>query len=99
MAEILVTVEPTGRVGCFLATIGGETAIASSRQPFTAAARFLMAAGNAGDTILVMRHLGSQTDALRARIDVAAALSVSESAGAPRFVRYNAGFLTGKGED
>jgi hypothetical protein len=65
--------------------------VEGSRQPFCDAARALLAGGLADPSdVLVMRHAGSAHDALRSRIDVAAKLTVDETAGngTPRFVKH-----------
>jgi hypothetical protein len=86
----LLIVEPVGRRGKFAARLDGRLLVRSSRTPFCDAARALLAEGVDSSTILVMRHAGSEVDALRARLGVAARLTVREDRGAPEFVRYRA---------
>ncbi len=59
-----------------------------SRTPFTDMARLLVAAGHDPGVVLEMRREGSDTIALRGRIGKAAGLTVQETDGAPRFVRW-----------
>jgi hypothetical protein len=84
----LLIVEPVGR-DRFAARLDGRL-LATSRTPFCDAARALIAEGADPSTILIMRHAGSEIDALRARLSVAARLTVEErpSGGPPRFARY-----------
>jgi hypothetical protein len=87
---ILITPARPGRFDARLAG-SDQYLVEGSRTPFCDAARALLAAGLAdpGDT-LAMRHAGSEHDALRARVGVAAKLTVDETAGngTPRFVRH-----------
>jgi hypothetical protein len=55
-----------------------RTARIRSRQPLLDAAREFLRLGADPDTILVMRRFGSSTESLRARIGVAASLTVEE---------------------
>jgi hypothetical protein len=77
--------------GKFDARLGDRSIVEASRTPFCDGARALLAQGLAapGD-LLVMRHTGSQHDALRAMVGVAARLTVDETSGngTPRFVRW-----------
>jgi hypothetical protein len=78
------------RPGRFDARLDGsdQFLVEGSRTPFCDAARALLAASLAhADDILVMRHAGSAHDALRARIDVAAKLTVDETS-TPRFHKW-----------
>jgi hypothetical protein len=52
--------------------------VPSSRQPFLDAARVLMAEGHDPGITTVMRHFGNTTDTLKAKLGVAARLSVDE---------------------
>jgi hypothetical protein len=72
--------------GRFTASVDGRVVVESSRQPFLDAARALIAEGQHPDTVIVMRHDGTVTDALRARLDAAARLTVDEST--TRFARW-----------
>jgi hypothetical protein len=53
--------------------------------PFCCSARALMKRGFPADTILIMRHRGSDTESLRAPINIAARLTVREDRCGPRF--------------
>jgi hypothetical protein len=86
----LLIVEPVGRRGKFAARLDGRLLVRSSRTPFLDAARALIAEGVDPSTVLVTRHAGSEVDALRARLGVAAGLTVREDRGAPEFVRHRA---------
>jgi hypothetical protein len=60
--------------------------VTASRTPFCDGARALLADGTAQSSdMLIMRHAGSQVDALKAPAGVAARLTVSESNGPPEF--------------
>ena len=60
--------------------VGGPF-LCTSRQPFLQAARELIKMGCHPETVLVMRHADSAVEALRARIGVAAELTVDEHNG------------------
>ena len=76
-----------GFAGRFEARLDGRL-LCRSRQPLLDAARILLAEGCDPDERIVMRHAGSTVDALSAKVGVAAGLTVSESHGPPRFVRW-----------
>ena len=61
--------------------------LCTSRQPFLQAARVLIALGHDPVTTLAMRHKDSKVESLRARLGVAASLSVDEHNGT-RFVSW-----------
>jgi hypothetical protein len=89
---LIITVAPVaGRPSLYAADLL-HAPICASHEPLLAAARQLLADGWPPDAILVMRHAGSRHDALRARLDVAAELTVTETAsdGRPRFRRWKA---------
>jgi hypothetical protein len=67
---VLITVIPLGD-SRFEALCGGKLLVASTREPLLAGARALLAAGHHPDTIAVMRHVGTDVDALTARIGLA----------------------------
>jgi hypothetical protein len=69
--------------GQFDARCDGEVIVARTRAPLLDSARALLAAGRDPDTIAVMRHAGSDIDALTARIGIAARFYVEESAHGP----------------
>ncbi len=83
---ILLIVEPVGR-DRFSARLDGRLLV-TSRVPFCDAARALMAEGADPDAVITMRHAGSEVDALRARLSIAAGLTVREDRGGPEFVRH-----------
>ena len=73
--------------GVFEAKLG-ETIICRSRQPFVDGARALLAMGYDPEMVLVMRHATTGTDALKAKLRVAAKLTVDESR--TKFRRWDA---------
>jgi hypothetical protein len=91
---VMITVTPTagrrGRRGYFDARLGGgRLLVRASRQPFLDAARHLLDLGYDPANVLVMRHAGSDTDCLTARIGAAAKLRVKEpDRGRLRFVGW-----------
>jgi len=88
-AQISIVVEPVGNHGRFSARFDGRVLVASSRQPFLDAARVLLAEGRDPSIILTMRHAGNPTECLRARLGVAAGLTVRDEDGRPpRFARW-----------
>ena len=75
----------------FSAWYDGGMLVASSKQPFLDAARVLAARGVPAETRIVMRHQGSDEDALISTVGVAAGLMVREQdipPSEPRFVRW-----------
>jgi hypothetical protein len=68
---------PSARGTQFVATVDGR-GLTRSHQPFLDAARVLLAEGTDADTVLVMRHEGTNRDALRGRLGDLAGLTVSE---------------------
>jgi hypothetical protein len=80
MAQHCIVLEP-GILPKYIARLEttGEI-IANSLTPFCAAARTLLARGIDPSDTLIARHKGSQTIALKAKIRVAAKLTVSEAA-------------------
>lgn len=103
--EIVITVTPhlepaamtgTGKVhrDKFEARIA-DRLLCISPTPFLAAARILLAEGADPSDTLVMRHAGKDHDALRAKIRVAAKLSVMERTDGkrpPTFVPFRTQF-------
>ena len=81
-------VAPVGR-GKFSASFLGRVLVESSNIPFCDAARVLAGEGVDPAARIVMRHEGQSYDALTSTVEVAAALSIDESGGAPRFTRWN----------
>jgi len=64
----------------FMASLDGRVLVQSSRQPFLDAARVLVGEGHDPGAMVAMRHVGSAEDAMRARLGVAARLTVAEAA-------------------
>jgi hypothetical protein len=91
---IVLTVKVTGhgtRGPLFEGTVDGQVIVTGTMQPFFSAARVLLERGASPDDVLIMRHAGSSVDALRAKIGVAAKLTVDESGGQrPRFRTWTA---------
>jgi hypothetical protein len=77
----------SGRGLLFDARLEGEERVLVRRthQPLLDACRVLVAEGVDPKTRIVMRHVGSQTDALITKVGAAAKLSVKEDDGLPRF--------------
>jgi hypothetical protein len=78
--------------GKFDGYIGERQIVAASRTPFCDGARALLADGSARpNDSLIMRHAGSQHDALRASVAVAAKLTIKEETkdGKPRFESWH----------
>jgi hypothetical protein len=70
----------------FEARIEGEDrVVVRSHQPLLDACRALVAASLDPETRIVMRHLGSEKDALIAKVGAAAKRRVKEDNGPPRF--------------
>src|SRR5450759_1501882 len=92
LTEILIVVEPVGHHCRFSARLadGGRVIVRSSRQPFLDSARRLLDLGYDPTALLVLRHAGSETDCLTAKIGAAAKLTVKEDRGWPRFVPWDA---------
>ena len=89
---LVIVVKPI-TLGRFQAVLAGndELLAASSRQPFVDSARVLKAKGNDGNTLLIMKHLGSDSAALKARLSIAARSTVEEGPNGPRFVPFRTG--------
>jgi hypothetical protein len=74
--------------GKFDARIDERVLAEQSRTPFCDAARALLEDGFASHhDILIMRHIGSEVDALKANIGIAAKLTVADEP-RPRFARW-----------
>jgi hypothetical protein len=74
----VIAVKPASKPGYFSVSLATKTIIKSSRIPFLDAARRLLDLGFPLNATLVMRHAGSEIDALRAPLAGAAQLSVAE---------------------
>jgi hypothetical protein len=87
--KLIVLVAPAdGNTGWYQARLDGDDRVLCvSRTPFFDAARTLVAAGYSPDTILILRHVGSDTDSLRARLGTAASLTVEETGYGPQIRR------------
>src|SRR5262245_46726042 len=75
-SRLQITVAPVNQRDRFSARLDGRLLVKSSRTPFCDAARLLIAEGLDPSCTLVMRHRGSEVDVLRARLGVAAGLTV-----------------------
>jgi hypothetical protein len=86
-------VSPTKSAGHFQARLqqSNEILVKNSRQPFLDAARVLMEKGADPNALLVMKHSGSDSVALRAPLAKAAKLTVEEGPHGPRFVAFRTG--------
>ena len=81
--KIIVTPAPRG-AGRFEARLDGhDRVLCVSRTPFFDAARKLLAQGYDPDDLLMLRHAGSDTDSLRAKLGTAASLTVKETGYGP----------------
>jgi hypothetical protein len=83
-----VVVAPAG-AGKFAAGLDGRELYAIAK-PFLDAARVLLAEGVDAETVLEMRHAGSNTLTLRSTVGTAAGLTVLEGDLRPRFARWQA---------
>jgi len=63
-----------------MASLDGRVLVQSSRQPLLDAARVLVGEGHDPSVMVAMRHAGGTADALRAKLGVAARLTVAEAA-------------------
>jgi hypothetical protein len=75
---LVVLVETVDRRSRFRARLGDRIIVESSRQPFFDAARALITEGCDPAVMLIMRHAGAATDALIAKVGVAARLTIRE---------------------
>ena len=87
----LCEIEPSGVPGEFTATVNGELLIFSSRTPYTAAARVLVGRGADTNSVLILRHAGSDTNCLIGKLGIVARLTVKEpDRGRIHFAPYTA---------
>lgn len=84
--KILVVI-PSGN-GKFDGACEGEWLVRGSATPFCTAARILLTRGVNPDVEFVMRHSGSDEDALKSTVGKAAEITVEESGRGPRFREY-----------
>jgi hypothetical protein len=64
--------------GKFDATVDGRVLVHATKQPLLEGCRVLLAEGVDPDAVAIMRHAGSSTDALRAKLGAAAKVTVAE---------------------
>jgi hypothetical protein len=87
---IEITIAPAG--GKYPADVftafQGDIELATSTTPFFDSARRLLELGHDPREVLVMRHRGSATVCLRARIGVAARLTVFDRKSGPQIERW-----------
>jgi hypothetical protein len=84
--ELVIVRAERGRYSAVL----GERVVVTAKEPFFAAARILVAEGFDPNTVLTMRHQGSQTRSLTMPLGKAAKLMVVErdANGPPTIVRW-----------
>jgi hypothetical protein len=86
---IKIVIAPVpGRPSTYTASVGDWLVCRATNMPFLDAARALISEGQHPESILVMRHEGSDADALRAPLGIAARLSVEENVHGPIFRRF-----------
>ena len=85
--HVLWIEETAKRHGTFDGWVDGfDQVVAASQTPFLSAARVLLQRGVDPETVLQMRHKKTRTDSLRAKVGVAAKLTVTtDTAGPLRF--------------
>jgi hypothetical protein len=85
VASLIVVATPAPRgAGRFQARLDGDDRVlCTSRTPFLTAARKLAAQGHDPGITLILRHAGSETDSLRAKLGTAASLTVKETGYGP----------------
>jgi hypothetical protein len=86
VASLLVVATPApGGAGRFEARLGDDDRVLClSRTPFFDAARKLLAEGYDPNDLLMLRHGGSDTNSLRAKLGTAASLTVKETGYGPQ---------------
>jgi hypothetical protein len=85
----IVIMETKQRNGRFEARLDGDDRVLCvSRTPFFDAARELVANGYDPNLTLIMRHAGSDTDSLRAKLGTAASLTLEETDYGPKLRRW-----------
>ena len=92
VAYLQITITPAPRShGRYQAHLDGDGRILCvSRTPFFDAARELIGDGHDPNLMLVLRHAGSDTGSLRAKLGSAAGLTVEETPYGPKLRRWNA---------
>jgi hypothetical protein len=87
----MINVTPsTTAFGSFIARSFSDRPLCTSRTPFCASARLLMAAGAASSAEIEMRHEGDADWSLRSNVGTAAALTVRDDNRKPTFALYKA---------
>jgi hypothetical protein len=86
--EIVIAVAGGQRQADVFTAHWGDILLATSRTPFFDGARKLLEIGAEPTDLLIMRHQGSSTPSLRARIAVAAKLAVTDTRVGPRYVPW-----------
>jgi hypothetical protein len=87
-SKIIVTPAPH-YPWCYEARLDGhDYVLCVSRTPFFDAARKLIAQGYDPGITLILRHAGSDTESLRARLGTAASLTVEETGYGPQLRRW-----------
>jgi hypothetical protein len=86
VASLIVVATPAQRgAGRFEARLDGhDRVLCVSQTPFFDAARELFAQGYDPNDLLMLRHGGSDTDSLRAKLGTAASLTVKETGSGPQ---------------
>ena len=85
----IVIIETKQRNGRFEARLDGDDRVLCvSRTPFFDAARELVANGYDPNLTLIMRHAGSDTDSLTAKLGTAASLTLEETDYGPKLRRW-----------
>jgi hypothetical protein len=92
-SALVIVVSSTKLAGHFQAKLqqSKEDLVKNSRQPFLDAGRVLLEKGCDRNVLLVMKHEGSDTVALRAPLGKAAKLAVEAGPHGPRFVAFRTG--------
>ena len=86
VAALIVVASPAPRgAGRFEVRLDGhDRVLCVSRTPFFDAARELLAQGYDPNALLMLRHAGSDTDSLRAKLGTASSLTVKETGYGPQ---------------
>jgi hypothetical protein len=90
VASLIVVATPAPRgAGRFEARLDGcDHVLCVSRTPFFDAARQLVADSYDPNVTLILRHAGSDTDCLSAKLGTAASLAIEETGYGPQFRRW-----------
>jgi hypothetical protein len=90
MMPLIVEVCPANRPGSFEAWHNGELVCVSTTPLLSACRRLLMSGAADPNDVAIMKHRGSKVEALRARVAIAAGLTVVEGDRRPRLEKYRA---------